>query len=450
MPRKQTTSSATGLGDEYQLWELPSGWDWKPLRAVATVESNLVSPLEYLDSPHIAPNHIESGTGRLLPYSTIAQDGVTSPKHKFEAGVILYSKIRPYLNKVAIAPRPGLCSADMYPISTSLDVSFLHKWMLSPVFVRWASGSQGRTVLPKINQDALGRIPVPVPPLGEQRRIARRVDEMMERSWRARGALSQVSPDSYRIESALLAQAVTGLLTLSWRQNHPTVSVSPARTDGLDQTVSSDYFRPTWPIPDTWSFVPVREAGAVQLGRQRAPKYHKGDNMRPYLRTANVYEDRIDTDDVLSMEFDDRDFEAYRLQDGDILLNEGQSRELVGRPAIYRDEVPGSCFQNTLVRFRSAPDVLPEYALLVFRHYLRSGRFQQIAQWSTNIAHLGAGRFAQLEFPLPPTSEQHAIVRLFKAQAVRFTALIDETTIAQNKLRSLEQSILQRAFTGQI
>ena len=132
--------------------------------------------------------------------------------------------------------------------------------------------------------------------------------------------------------------------------------------------------------------------------------------MRPYLRVANVFEDRIDTKDVHKMHFSAQEYKVYELQRGDILLNEGQSPELVGRPAMFNEEIPGACFQNTLIRFRAYPGISASFALLVFRGYLHTGRFQRLAKWSTNIAHLGAGRFANMEFPLPPLSEQERIV----------------------------------------
>src|SRR5262249_30997925 len=108
-------------------------------------------------------------------------------------------------------------------------------------------------------------------------------------------------------------------------------------------------------------------------------------------------------------------------------LNEGQSPELVGRPAIYRGEVPGACFQNTLIRFRSGGDVIPEYALLVFRHYVHAGVFRQVARWSTNIAHLGLERFRALPFPMPPRKEKQRIVvearRRLDATAAQISAV---------------------------
>jgi type I restriction enzyme, S subunit len=92
------------------------------------------------------------------------------------------------------------------------------------------------------------------------------------------------------------------------------------------------------------------------------------------------------------MNFEADEVSTYALRFDDILLNEGQSPELVGRPAMYRDAIPGACFQNTLIRFRAGPDIDPDYALLVFRHFMHSGVFRRIARWSTNIAHLGLDR----------------------------------------------------------
>jgi len=81
------------------------------------------------------------------------------------------------------------------------------------------------------------------------------------------------------------------------------------------------------------------------------------------------------------------------LRDGDILLNEGHSRELVGRSAIFRGEVRGACFQ-TLVRFRLAPSNLSAFAQRYFQYCLNSGTFAAIAKQTTSIAHLGAQSLA--------------------------------------------------------
>src|SRR5262249_5175120 len=156
-----------------------------------------------------------------------------------------------------------------------------------------------------------------------------------------------------------------------------------------------------------WPVVAVGDAGRVQLGRQRAPKYQSGKFGHPYVRVANVFEDRIDISDLLTMDFDEKDFEQYRLNYGDILLNEGQSTELVGRPAMWHNEVENCCFQNTLVRFQPNPQLTtPEYALELFLNYFRGGQFAKVSSKTSNVAHLGAGRFAAMPFILPPHSLQ--------------------------------------------
>jgi type I restriction enzyme S subunit len=196
-----------------------------------------------------------------------------------------------------------------------------------------------------------------------------------------------------------------------------------------------------------WPLVSVSDGGEVQLGRQRAPKYQTGRFTRPYMRVANVFEDRIDLSDVLSMDFDDTDFTTFRLQHGDILLNEGQSTELVGRPAMWRNEIPDCCFQNTLVRFRPKPEVTqPEYALQVFLFYLHLGQFARISSKTSSVAHLGAGRFAAMAFPLPPYTLQQRYAQQ-RRQAYAIGQNIRKHLVESNNLFS---SLVQRAFRGEL
>ncbi len=203
-------------------------------------------------------------------------------------------------------------------------------------------------------------------------------------------------------------------------------------------------------IPDTWLWTRVDEAGFVQLGRQRSPQHHSGEHMRPYLRVANVYENHIDTRDVLKMNFTPAEAGRYLLSHGDILLNEGQSKELVGRPAMFRNEVPGACFQNTLVRFRAYDHVVPEYALSLFRYYLRAGHFQSVCKWTTNIAHLGAERFSGMPFPLAPLPEQKRIADKLDALLARVDACRERLDRVPGTLKRFRQSVLAAATSGEL
>lgn len=337
-----------------------------------------------------------------------------------------------------------------------------------------------------ISSDVLAdSVPVLLPPEAEQTRVADRIDELSADLTAGVAALERVKRNLSRYRAAVLHAAVTGRLTEVWRKEHgPADEPGPKLLERIlaerrrqweQRTLAkyekngkkppknwkSRYPEPNEPrplpdgsplplLPKDWCWGTHDQVGDVQLGRQRSPQHHHGEHMRPYLRVANVYEDRIDTSDVLEMNFTPDEFEVYALQYGDILLNEGQSMELVGRPAMYRDEVPGSCFQNTLVRQRAFDGVLPEFALAVCRAQFRAGRFRQIASITTSIAHLGAQRFAALEFPLPPEQEQAAIVEAVNEKLSQIDALEGEVERGLRRAGRLRQSILKAAFEGKL
>lgn len=163
-------------GDEW-LGDIPTEWSCKKFKYIATVKSNLVAPDEYGDYPQVSPENIEKGSGRLLPCRTVAEVGVISWNHLFYKGQILYSKIRPKLNKVVIAPFDGLCSADMYPIETRLNERFFLYSMQSDAFLaNIGLITEDRVKMPKINQEELGEIRFAVPPEDEQLEIVAHLD----------------------------------------------------------------------------------------------------------------------------------------------------------------------------------------------------------------------------------------------------------------------------------
>lgn len=159
---------------------VPASWTLLSFSNVVTIESNLVNPSEYKDYPLIAPDNIESMTGRILSKPTVAEIAPISPKHYFNKGSLVYSKIRPYLSKIAYVDFDGLCSADMYPLKTKLNIFYLYYYMLSSEFLSFATTAGERIVLPKINQKSLNIIPVPVPSLKEQEEIAKRVQTLFD------------------------------------------------------------------------------------------------------------------------------------------------------------------------------------------------------------------------------------------------------------------------------
>lgn len=189
--------------------------NWKRTRfdVVAEIKSNLVDPADYQNFPHIAPDNIEKKTGVLLEYHTIAEDGVTSGKHRFYPGQILYSKIRPYLSKLVVVDFDGLCSADMYPIEAKKDARCLWYYMMSEEFLEQASSAGSRSVLPKINQKELSALMVSLPTdIEEQKEIVRILDSLFAKEQQAKEAAEAVLEKIDLLKKSILARAFRGEL----------------------------------------------------------------------------------------------------------------------------------------------------------------------------------------------------------------------------------------------
>ena len=155
---------------------IPADWEVVRLGDVAEVASGQYDPKEprFQKLMFVAPDDIESATGRLISRRTVADARAISGKYRFDQYDVLYSKIRPYLNKVLVPNEPGLCSADMYPLRPlrALNRTYLAQTLLSPKFTAYTRTCSDRTGIPKINRPDLLRYNLALPPLVEQLVIA--------------------------------------------------------------------------------------------------------------------------------------------------------------------------------------------------------------------------------------------------------------------------------------
>ena len=179
-----------------------SGAETVLLGDVIRIDAKIVDPTkqEYAVLPHISAHNIRSA----------ADDGMESGKYLFDAGDVLYSKLRPYLRKATTVDFDGLCSADMYPIKFNknrVDADFLRFLLVSDEFTSYTNEKSARSRMPKLNREQLFAYECELPPLDEQRAIVTRLKvQLAEVDTLADAAAGQLT-EIERLPSRILAEA---------------------------------------------------------------------------------------------------------------------------------------------------------------------------------------------------------------------------------------------------
>ena len=387
---------------------LKPGWRRVAFGDVAVcVNDRIDNPIDAGVERYVGLEHLNSDSLVIRRWGSPA--AVTATKLLFRKGDIIFGRRRVYQRKLAVADFDGICSAHALVLrakSGTVLPQFLPFFMQSDVFMERAKAISVGSLSPTINWRTLASEEFALPPLDEQRRMA--------------NLLMRIEAASRALQDARAALATLRKSTLMC---------------SFGQLLADPAVRR----------VPVGQVGEVLLGRQRAPQHEDGPSMRPYLRAANVFDGYIDTADVKSMNFRSSEYQRYRLQDGDILLNEGQSRELVGRSAIFQGEVPDACFQNTLARLRPGPSILSPYAHRYFQYCMYAGRFAAVAKQTTSIAHLGVQTLADLLMPLPGKNRQLELSRRLSA----IDSALPATADREKRLRILKARISE-PFTAEL
>ena len=200
------------------LGEVPAHWNVLSFQRCVSVAKGQVDPeiSPFREMILLAPNHIESGTGRILYTETANDQHAESGKYICEKGDIVYSKIRPALRKVCIATLKCLCSADMYPLRahSGMTNAFLFWFLLSEPFSAFSVLEANRVAMPKINRESLNNLFLPMPSIKDQFSIANylsleteRIDTLIIKTERSIELIKER-------RSALITAAVTGQIDL--------------------------------------------------------------------------------------------------------------------------------------------------------------------------------------------------------------------------------------------
>lgn len=369
---------------------------------------------------------IEKDSSRLLQRLTFANRKSKSSKNRFEVGDVLYGKLRPYLNKVILADSKGVCSTEIVPLkpSSNLDNRYLFYWMKHPEFLAYVTEVGYGVNMPRLGtKDGLAA-PFVLAPLAEQREIADRLDTLLAQVDTLKGRLDALPAILKRFRQSVLAAAVSGKLTEEWRGE-------------------ADYDPDGY--PSNWQKKGFSEVGELARGKSKhRPRNDPrlfGDEY-PFIQTGEVANSggKISSASKFYSEFGLSQSKLF--PSGTLCITIAAN---IADTAILDID---ACFPDSVVGFtpnKSNCEVkFVKYLVDVNKENLE--RFAPAtAQKNINLKVLN-----ELRLPFPPLEEQTEIVRRVE-QLFAFADQIEQRVkAAQSRVNHLTQSILAKAFRGEL
>lgn len=311
--------------------------------------------------------------------------------------------------------------------------SFLAYYFRSPDYWLQITDFSAGIGQPNVNGSKLKELNIPLPPVAEQTRIAQKLDELLAQVDTLKARIDAIPALLKRFRQSVLASAVSGRLTTEWRaKNSSLASTCPPESA---TTVDS-----------TWPEVSLSDVARSFSYGSSAKSKPNGDV--PVLRMGNIQGGCIDWTDLV-FSTDEAEIKKYVLHAGDILFNRTNSPELVGKTAIYKGDRP-AIYAGYLIRVRCSEFLKPEFLNYCLnspqgRHYCWQVKTDGVSQSNINAKKLAAFRFG-----LPEFEEQTEIVRRVEQLFAFADQLEAKVASAKTRIDHLTQSILAKAFRGEL
>lgn len=402
---------------------LPQGWVETSLGAITSLRGEKASPASMPDAPFIGLEDIEPNTSKILNVGKGSD--VKSSVAKFGKGDVLYSRLRPYLNKVAIADFDGIASAEILVLQPTVaaEAEFVRRRIMTREFLDFAA-LLDKGDRPRVNFKEIAEFPVALPPRPEQRRIVAKVNGLTARTARARKELNRIPTLIARYKQRLLALAFSGELTAGWRADHGLREPVPTTVDDLSE--------------------------GLRYGT--AQKSYAEPNGVAVLRIPNVASGRISLEDLKYSELEPKEFAKLRLNEGDILVvRSNGSVDLVGRHALVTGDAVGLAYAGYLIRIRPKHDVvMPKFLTLILDAPAIRSIIEAGARSTSGVNNVNATELGALTVPLFDIDEQAEIVRRIESAFGWLDRMAADHAAAARLLPKLDAAILAKAFRGKL
>ena len=172
------------ITEDEKPFEIPESWMWVRLGNVSTYNqrkekisaNDITGDMWSLDL-----EDIEKESGKIINICKASERKITGDKVRFYKGQVLYSKLRPYLKKILVAPKDGICSSEMVPFNLfgSIDSQYAVYFLKSPYVDFIINSATYGVKMPRVGTDTMIELPFPLPPLAEQKRIVEKLEQLL-------------------------------------------------------------------------------------------------------------------------------------------------------------------------------------------------------------------------------------------------------------------------------
>ena len=386
---------------------------------------------------------IEKG-GRLISCKTVGERKAVGDKTVFFKGDILYSKLRPYLLKILVAPDDGICTPEIVPFRVYGEIAseYIVYFLKSPYVDTLINTVTYGVKMPRVGTETMVSLFVPIPPLKEQYRIIEKLHELepyveqYAATCSENEALNAAFPTE--LKKSILQMAVQGKLVPQdpadepasvlleriraekqqliaegkiKRDKHESVifrrdNSHYEKLDGVERCIDDEI---PFEIPETWEWVRLGTVIDMLSGFAFKSTDFRKDGRYRLLRGINLGVGKIRWNDTVYVDEISDKLKAYQILKGDVLI--GLDRPWISegiRVAVF-DENKETYLVQRVLRIRETCAIIKEYITLI----LRSGLFKNAVEGQTtgiSVPHISPAQVGNVAIPLPPISEQKRII----------------------------------------
>lgn len=382
------------------------------LGTVCAQDRTSVRPGHGDDLPYLGLEGIESGTGQFVVGElSKTPEAPQANSFRFDQRHVLYGKLRPYLNKVALPTSPGKCSTEIIPLlpTPPLDRQYMSYFLRAPATVQQIAERSSGARMPRADMDFVLSLPIGLPPVDEQRRI---VD--------------------------LLARA-EGIIRLRREAQLKAAELIPA--------IFVDMFGDPATNPKAWPTFPLGElmaSGPINGLYKHKSAYGSGT---PILRIDGFYDGVVTgLAQLKRVQLDgEHELKRFALAEGDIVINRVNSPEYLGKSAIIPRLAEATVFESNMMRFGvDQTSALPEFVIALLQQPASRRHLLANAKHAINQSSINQQDVKSVPVPLPPVALQQVFAQRIKAAASIRGQQVEAASTAQASFGAL----LARAFRG--